>query len=68
MRHITDTLIYLNQKQAEEFLGDHTEPADIEYFEGIHARAQWAEGHEGLYIFLYESEEESIINKLGIPN
>ncbi len=53
MRHITDNIIFLNAKQAKEFLGEHTEPADIEYFEGIHARAQWAEGYEGLYIIFY---------------
>ena len=53
MRHITDTLIYLNQKQAEEFLGEHTEPADIEYFDGIPARAERSRHDDGLYIILY---------------
>jgi hypothetical protein len=56
MRHITDTLIYLNEKQAREFLGDHTEPSDVEFFDGMHASAHWAEGHEGLYIILIGDE------------
>jgi len=53
MRHVTDNVIYLNYKQARELLGEHTEPADIEYFDGIPARAERSRQDDGLYIILY---------------
>ena len=59
MRHITGKLIYLNQKQTEALLGDHTEPRDIEFFDGIPASAFYAQGHEGLYIVLHTDDEET---------
>lgn len=53
MRHLADNVIYLNYKQAKEFLGEHTEPADVEYFDGIPARAHRSHHDDGLYIILY---------------